>query len=263
MNTLPEGTDQLERTLTREPIVGPAAGSLALHGLIAGSIVFYALFAGFFHHNDWGGSGGGAIQVQLVSDAIPLPQDEKPNENVLATETPSQAPAPPQPKVEEKKVDTTAIPIPGKQEKIKQPTPPKTQQHQPPPKEDNRARFGEQASTTMPRSVTPSQSSGPTMIGNGDFGSRFGWYVDGITRKMSQNWYKQEVDPATPRGARVFIIFTIHRDGSPSDAQLDRTSGSPTLDRSCIRGAQRVDTFGNLPAAYNQSTLKVSYYCEY
>jgi hypothetical protein len=24
-----------------------------------------------------------------------------------------------------------------------------------------------------------------------------------------------------------------------------------------------VDTFGTLPPAYNQSTLKVSYYCEY
>ena len=31
----------------------------------------------------------------------------------------------------------------------------------------------------------------------------------------------------------------------------------------CERGVQRVDTFGALPAAYSQSTLKVSYYCEY
>jgi hypothetical protein len=28
-------------------------------------------------------------------------------------------------------------------------------------------------------------------------------------------------------------------------------------------GVQRVDTFGQLPPNYNQSTLKVSYYCEY
>jgi len=26
---------------------------------------------------------------------------------------------------------------------------------------------------------------------------------------------------------------------------------------------QRVETFGPLPGAYNQNTLKVSYYCEY
>jgi protein TonB len=61
----------------------------------------------------------------------------------------------------------------------------------------------------------------------------------------------------------VYIVFTIRRDGTPSEVQLDRSSGSATLDRSCMHAAQRVDTFGMLPAGYNQSTLKVSYYCEY
>jgi protein TonB len=48
-----------------------------------------------------------------------------------------------------------------------------------------------------------------------------------------------------------------------SNLRLDQSSGSPTLDKSCERGVQRVDTFGNLPPAYNQSTLNVGYYCEY
>jgi periplasmic protein TonB len=203
--------------------------------------------------------------VQLVSDAVPLPADQKPNENVLATQTPSPAPAPPAPKAQPV-VDTTAIPIPGKVEQKPKPTPEpvqKTPPRQPPPKPETRAQFGEQAATAMPRATNPSATSGPTSVNDGDFGSRFGWYVDGINRKMSTSWYKPEVDPRTPKGTRVFLIFTIHRDGSPADVQLDRSSGSPTLDRSCQRGVQRVDTFGPLPAAYNQSTLKVSYYCEY
>ena len=87
--------------------------------------------------------------------------------------------------------------------------------------------------------------------------------MDQINRKMANSWFKQEVDPRTPKGARVYLVFTINRDGSPAAVQLDRSSGSPTLDRSCMRGVQRVDTFGSLPPAYNQSTLKVSYYCEY
>ena len=94
-------------------------------------------------------------------------------------------------------------------------------------------------------------------MGDNDFASLFPWYVDQINRKMAQNWNKCEVDPRTPKGARVYLIFTIHRDGTVSGVQLDRSSGSPTLDASCERGVQRVDTFGNLPAAYNQSTLKV------
>ena len=87
--------------------------------------------------------------------------------------------------------------------------------------------------------------------------------MDGITDKMATNWYKYEVDQETPKGARAYIIFTIHRDGSPSNVALDRTSGSPTLDSSCVRAAKRVDTFGTLPPQYNQSTLMVSFYCEY
>jgi protein TonB len=129
---------------------------------------------------------------------------------------------------------------------------------------DNRAQYGEQAASSMPKAVQGQASpNGPTSVNGGDFGSKFPYYVDGINRKMSVSWNKAEVDQRTPKGARVFLIFTIHRDGSPTDVTIDRSSGSPTLDRSCVRGVQRVDTFGNLPGAYNSSTLKVSYYCEY
>jgi protein TonB len=112
----------------------------------------------------------------------------------------------------------------------------------------------------MPRGGS---NGGPTAVGNSDFASRFGWYVDNINRKMAQSWDKRAVDSHTPRGARVYLVFTIHRDGSPASVQVDRSSGSPSLDLSCQRGVQRVDTFGGLPQAYNQSTLQVSYYCEY
>ena len=100
-------------------------------------------------------------------------------------------------------------------------------------------------------------------VNDSDFGSRFPWYVDGINRKMAVSWNKREVDASTPKGTRVYLVFTIHQDGTPTDVQIDRASGSATLNNSCRRGVQRVDTFGQLPASYNQSTLKVSYYCEY
>ncbi len=93
-------------------------------------------------------------------------------------------------------------------------------------------------------------STGPTTVGDNDFASLFPWYVDQINRKMSQNWDKAQVDPRTPKGARVYLVFTIHRDGSHEPAcSSTRSSGSPTLDNSCMRGVQRVDTFGALPAA--------------
>lgn len=265
MSSLLEGSEeQLDRELSPEPFAKPATSSLVLHAGLMVAIVLYYILGGFFHSNIWGGStAGGAIRVQITS-ALPLPSDQPINDNVLSTEKPSPAPEIPQPKEEAKTIDMTAVPIPGKKEKVKpQPAPksPPKQQHV---AQDNRARYGEQAGSSMPRAITGQTSNaGPTSVSEGDFGSRFPWYVDGINRKMSIMWNKGEVDPRTPKGTKVFLAYTIHRDGTPSDVQVDRSSGSPTLDRSCVRAVQRVDTFGNLPAGYNSSTLKVSYYCEY
>ncbi|HSZ16885.1 MAG TPA: energy transducer TonB [Terracidiphilus sp.] len=263
MSVLLEGTEHLEQELTPERIAAPATGSILLHLGLAAGIVLYGILGGFFHHNFWGSPGtGGAIQVNLVSSSIPLPSNQPVNQNVLSTETPSQAPAPPTPKAKQAE-DDTAIPISGKQKKQEKETAHKTPPQKQEPVPTNRANYGEQAGSSIPRAAQPSLSNGPTSVTNGDFGSRFGWYVDGISRKMSSNWYKALVDQNTPRGARSYIDFTIARDGSVSNVRLDRSSGSPTLDSSCMRAAQRVDTFGALPAGYNQSTLLVSYYCEY
>lgn len=264
MSELLKHDEHLEQELTGEPVIAPATGSVVLHVGLVVAIVLYYVLGGFLHSNTWGGAAAGAIRVNLVSSALPLPTDQPPNQNVLATEKPSEAPALPQPKAAPV-IDQKAIPISGKLEKPKPAPPaPKTPPKQPPPKIENRAQYGEQAGSSMPRAVQGQTTvNGPTSVNEGDFGSRFPWYVDGINRKMSQSWDKREVDPRTPKGARVFLVFTIRRDGVPGDVQLDRSSGSPTLDRSCMRGVQRVDTFGNLPGAYNSNTLKVSYYCEY
>jgi periplasmic protein TonB len=264
MDTLLEGGEQLERELTPEPLAGPATGSLLLHAALGGCIVAYGLIGGLFHHNQWGGSGSsGAIQVTLVTHALPLPSDQPPNENVLATEKPSQAPVEPTAKTKQA-VDETAIPISGKQTKAEQQNERKTQLHQPEPSQQNLAQYGEQAGSSIPRSVQPQGfSSGQTTVSDGDFGSRFGWYVDNLNRKMASNFYKPEVDPHTPRGAKAYVQWAIHRDGSASSIQISQSSGSSTLDRACLRAAQRVDTFGALPAQYSQNILMTSYYCEY
>lgn len=259
MSSVIEGGAQLERELNGERMAGPAVGSLGLHLAMAGLLLSYGWMMGLFHHNMWGSKGaGGAMQVNLTS-SIPLPSTEV-NQNVLATETPSHAPAPPSPK-EQQHIDEKAIPILGKQAKPKQQTTPKTQPHQPQPQQ-NVATSGEQSGSVIPHQMQPG-AIGQTTVGDNNFATLYPWYVDQINRTMQQNWNNRQVDSRTPKGARVYMVFTIHRDGTLSNLQLDRSSGSPTLDRSCLIAAQRVSTFGNLPAAYNQSTLRVSYYCEY
>ncbi|HWG21945.1 MAG TPA: TonB family protein [Terracidiphilus sp.] len=262
MSNLLEHDENLERQLAGEPVAAPATGSLLLHLALAGAIVSYYIAGGFFKSNLWGGAtSGGAIRVNLVSSAIPLPSDQPPNQNVLATEKPSPAPAPPTPKAAPK-IDEQAIPIQGKHEQPKPQVAPRTPQKNPQPQQNNRAQYGEQAANNLPRSTTPQTSAnGPVSVANGDFGTRFGWYVQIIKRKVDQNWNRQEVDHRTPIGAVATIYFKVDRSGIPSNFRIDRSSGSPTLDNSCLRAAQRVDTFGPLPPESNDRWLDVTYDC--
>ncbi|HVW79003.1 MAG TPA: TonB family protein [Alloacidobacterium sp.] len=269
-----------------ESLRASTIGSFMLHAGIVAAIALYVFFVGRFHGGIWGNneSAQGAIQATLVSSAptIPLPSENKPTENVLATQTPSPAPAPPAP---EKTVQTPppdAIPIPEKQKippKVKQApqkaeapvkpeqkkvvTPTSTRHAQPVPNQKNRANYGEAAQTNIPRSTASNPNgNNPVAVNGGDFGSRFPWYVELIRRKTAQNWLVQEVSPSTPAGAKVYLSFVISRDGSPSQVRIAQSSGSPSLDTSCLRAVQRVDTYGPLPAGYNGSSLSVSYYCE-
>jgi len=250
-------------------IGSPFAQSTLMHALVVGLLIGYGYIHNLFHTGEWGTNAfqQGAIQATLVSTAaLPLPQDHPPTDNVLATETPSVAPA-----LEEQKQEPIplpeAVPLPEKQPPPKpapKPLPKAPPQHQPPPKLQNKANYGEAAPANVPRSTASNNSANsPIAQTGGDFGSRFGWYVDVIKRKVAQDWYLQEVDPSTPAGATVFIQFTVGRDGSPGSISLATPSSSPSLNSSCLHAVQRVDTFGPLPSGYNESSLNVLYHCTY
>jgi len=71
------------------------------------------------------------------------------------------------------------------------------------------------------------------------------------------------VDPRTPKGATAQIYFRLNRQGVPSNFRINVSSGSPTLDRSCLAATQRVDTFGTLPPESRDAWLDVTYDCTY
>jgi protein TonB len=282
MSNVMHVSGQLEPEYVREPIGKHMAFAILFHVLLIGGMMGFALLDGLFPHNNWGGNNDGAIAVQLVSNALPLPADRPPNDNVLSTETPSEAPAPPAPKAKAT-VDETAIPIPSKieapkskankKQEVAKPTKPvipppiaKSSPHtQPNPKPDNRAQYGEQSSSSMQRTTQPTTTSanGQVAVTAGARGFNYPYYVENIQRKMKENLNRGEVDPRTPSGARTYIIFTVRRDGSSADPKLDKSSGSPTLDQACLRAARRVDTFGPLPSPPSDGNLSVSYYCDY
>jgi periplasmic protein TonB len=262
-----------ERYERRAPFGVPFAESLGLHALIIVALILSVWVHGRVHGNEWGQNYQGAIQANLVSNApsIPLPQIQKPTDNVLATENPSPAPA-----IEKEQTvpapDLKAIPIPVKQPPPKKETKKDTQakpeqkhpQQQQPQKD--RVNTGEQQASSLPRSMAPQQQTNappaPVSVAGGG-GFRFPYYVAIIQRKTQENWLKSEVDASTPSGAKAYIYFVINRDGNPSDVRVGESSGSPSLDQSCLRAVQRVDSYGPLPSGYSGATLQVSYYCEF
>lgn len=249
--------------LAGKPRVGRA---FLLH---IGVIVFVTLWifiANHIHGSTWGNQKApGAIQATLVSSAaIPLPEDHPPTKNVVATQTPSQAPAPPQPKKIPPPPPPDAIPIAKKIIPPKKHEPRKVERRHktaPAPPKQYRAAYGEEAATRMPRTIAPSpqKTNAPVMVTGGSTGFNYPWYVALIQRTVRQNWYTQEVNPQTPTGAKVTVTFSISRDGTPGDIRILQSSGYSTLDSSAVRAVQRVQNFSPLPAGYNKSSVLVQY----
>lgn len=249
----------------REKLNRPMLWSVLLHIGIVGGLTLLIYIFGFFHGQEWGNNSvASAIQANLVSSApaIPLPQVTPPNQNVLATETPSEAPAIPTPKTETIP-PPNAIPIPVKKKIIH---PKKKKPHQATPKrvqvkpKQYRAHYGEQRATQIPHSTAQNTSEHSTVqVHGGNFASMFPYYVSLITNKVSNNWYRQEVDPSTPFGSKVTVNFVISRDGSVSEIEIYQPSGSQSLNTSGVQAIERIESFPPLPSGYNGSNITVSY----
>lgn len=243
-------------------MAGSWFGSVVLHGILGAAMVLSAVYLHDLSGNRWGQMSSGAINATLVSSAptLPLPNTQMTTDSVLATQNPSPAPAPPLPAAKEVP-EENAIPIHAKpkvEKKIAQKAQPKPPKYVQPTKQQHRAAYGEAAPSSIPMS-TPGAANKSVTVQNGDFGSRFGWYVDQIQRTVAQNWYSQLADPNASMGHSVIVTFTVHRDGSVSDPRIAQSSGVPSLDLSAIQAVERVNAFGPLPAGYVGSSVSVAY----
>jgi protein TonB len=245
---------------------GRALGwSAGFHLALTAIILFFPSIFGGSRGSDWGGGGGGeAMGVTLVS-SVPLPATPAQTQNVLANE--SKGVTKSQPKVEEKEPD--AIEIQGKNARVKPKKPPTPTREKAPPApepETNQVAFGEGGPVSGPYGsfAAGGAKGGFGVTGSGgDFGTRYGWYVQVIQRKVSENWLKYEVDPRIAGAQRVYITFDVARDGHPYNVQVEQSSGVPSLDISAVRALQRIDTFGSLPPDYSGSKISVEYWFDY
>jgi periplasmic protein TonB len=246
----------------------PIVGSLALHTVLFALAIFGNLIPSGRGEN-WGGTegGGGAMSATLVS-RIPLPNPPTETQNVLATESKGLSQSLPK---ETPKEEPKAVPIPAREAKQKGPRESLTPKKEPPKQvakaePDNQIPYGQGGPVSGPYGAF---TSGATkggfgfQGGQGDFGSRFAYYVDIVRRKVSDNWLKYEVDPRINDARRVYIYFEINRSGQPSNIRVEQSSGIPSLDQSAVRALQRIDTFGPLPAGYSGNYVAVEFWFDY
>ena len=238
-------------------------------GFHVGITALALIYSAFFYHTGgatWGSGGGGdAIGATLVS-SVPLPVNPSQTQNVLANE--SKGVTQSQPKVEEKAPD--AIDLQGKNARIKpkrkQETITKEKSQAQPEPETNQVAFGEGGPVSGPYGTFSAAGAkgGFGITGSGgDFGTKYGWYVQVIQRKVEDNWLRYEIDPSIKSGQRVYITFDVARDGHPGNVHVEQSSGVPSLDISAVRALQRIDTFGPLPADYAGNKISVEYWFDY
>jgi len=244
----------------------PLIGSVALHAALFALALFGYLIPSS-RGESWGSTAGsgGAMSATLVS-SIPLPSPPVETQNVLANESKGLAQS--QPK-ENPKEEPKAIPIPEREAKRKGPR--ESTQKKPPPKEvakveESQIPFGQGGPVSGPYgSFSAGGAKGGLSFtgGSGDFGSRFGWYVDTVRRKVSENWLKYEIDPRIDVARRVYIYFEVTRSGQPVNIRVEQSSGIPSLDQSALRALQRIDTFGPLPPEYAGKYVAVEFWFDY
>jgi hypothetical protein len=94
-------------------------------------------------------------------------------------------------------------------------------------------------------------------------GSLLGGYIEVAKSKVAQEWNPSEVAGSTPAGATVYIQFSIRRRGNHEAPTMETSSGYSSLDVSCLRAVERVQTFDHFPKSYNGESLTVLYHCTY
>jgi periplasmic protein TonB len=242
----------------------PLAWSVGLHVAFTVCVVLYTMFVHGFRGEGWGSGGGGDAMGATLVSSVPLPAPAVQTTNVLATESKGLSKS--QPKIEEQEPE--AIPIPDKNTKIKPKPVTSATKRKPEPErvESNQIPYGEGGPVSGPYSMFNAGGAkggfGFTG-GGGDFGNRYSWYVQGVQRKVTENWLKYEVDPRITQANRVYLTFDIARDGHPTNVQIEQSSGVPSLDVSAVRAIQRIDTFGPLPPDYSGNRVSVEFWFDY
>lgn len=259
--------------------------SVFLHCALGVLVVLSAYFSR--PGENWGGPGG-SVTVGLVGNvpAIPLPRPEVQSPNRVVDNTKGLFKAKPEPLP---KPAPNAVPIPkfqkhkppkyvSRPKKLESLTPPEPkyvtrpskvlENKIPPP--TNAVPYGAGGAPAVPTTSFAMGNTGATAAGmsfggaqGGNFGSHFPWYVQAVQRRISSNWLQSAVDPSVAYAPRVIITFTILRDGTITNIQIQRSSNVYSVDSSAVRAVQASSPLQPLPGAYSGSEVNVQFWFDF
>lgn len=248
--------------------------SVALHvAVVLGVFVAPGLFQA--KGASWGSNtgGNGGVNVKIVSNmsGIALPTPVVTSDDAVANNSKALYKAESEPKVKAPATpDPDAIKLqsktaPKKPAPVVPAKPVKTASVSPSPAApSNAVTYGQGGGQPNMRYGQTAPGTGPTGAdfgGNGTFGNQFGTYVDTMTRIITDAWLGINVGQL--RSPRVYVTFTIARDGSVSNVALEKPNGSPTPMESAALQAVRRARLTPLPSTYSGSTVDVRFYFDY
>jgi periplasmic protein TonB len=245
----------------------PLAYSLILHGALLTGMVISSFFS--FQGDSWGGPGG-AISVGLVGSVpgVPMPRPEVETASRVVDESKGLYKSEPAPKKVEPPADATPIPKFERNKAPKYVTRPSKVLENPAKPPDNAVPYGGGGAPTVPYtsfSLGAGTQGGLGFSGTsgGDFGARYSWYVQAVQRRVSMSWLQATVDPSIQFAPRVVATFDILRNGSVTNAQITRSSGNASVDRSAIRAILDSNPLQALPNDYSGSKVSVEFWFDF
>ena len=241
--------------------------SIILHASLAA-----AMAASIFFHwqgNAWGDVGGGAegsVNVKLVgSVGLPMPKPPDMTDSRTFDPTDSLYKTVPQPKPPEPPKPEIKIPELKNEKRPKQIERRTKPLDNPTPAPDNAApQNGGRMNVPVGTAQVPGAAAPGVTVqgtGGGDFASRYGWYIDAVRRRISQNWLQNTIDPGVraAHAAKCTFTFTIARDGTVKDIHVAQTSGNYSMDTSAQRALLSSSPMPPLPNDYTGSYVNVTF----
>lgn len=250
----------------RDSLRGPLLASITFHVLLAVAAVVYAFWGGRVGKG-WGQSlkSGSAVHVNAVASlpGIPLPAPKittpastvaVKNPGLYKTKPVRKPPPPPTAKKIPKFKESVKI----EHKKIRKNTRIQKRVYEPP---SNAVPFGHGGKPTMNySSVTTAAGEAGVAVGQEDFGQRFGWYVQAVRNRISNNWLLSTISPSILSAPRVYVNFDIERDGTITNAHVTQSSGIPEVDRSALRAVLASSPLAPLPSGYSGNQVSVDFY---